>query len=244
MMRAPTPTSTPTAAGFAFVFTLILALCAAAPAQAESGLKYYQDPLFTKIAPTEPHPMDDMISLAAEGDARAEYILGDLYGKGQGGLGKNLVKSRYWFEIAARNGYGMAFIRLAALAKHAKDPVAAYKWYTLGKDFARWNSDEYEWCDTARDNVAESFKMTGTQIRAAKKAAGDWKDRQGSVEQQLRLQEAKAREDAAKAEAAAEAEAQKAQQDNPAAQKTTAQKREKTPIQPQSQPEQENHYND
>src|ERR1700722_15856839 len=96
----------------------------ATEARAETT-KYYQDPVYVKIAKDEPPPMDDLTALAEQGDVRAQYILGDLYGKGKGGLAKNHVLAQYWFETAARHGYTAAFIRLAALAKHENDEAEA-----------------------------------------------------------------------------------------------------------------------
>lgn len=221
-----------------------LALCAAAPARAATGLKYYQDPTYQKINPAEPHPMADLESLAAQGDARAEYILGDLYGKGQGGLGKNRVKARYWFEVSARNGYKMAFIRLAALAKRAKDPVSAYKWYTLGKDAASWRSDEYEWCDSARDAVAQKYKMSAAQIAAAKTAAGDWKDRREDAMRRLEKREAEARAQAAKQEAAEAAENMPVDTDGDVAPAQAKKTDTVTHTNAPQTEEQENSYND
>src|SRR5205807_2654695 len=95
----------------AILFCLSFAGCAAA-----GGIHYYEDPVYVKINKDDQHPMDDLITLAAEGDARAQFILGDLYSKGKGGLAKNRVKARYWFEISARHGFTPSFVRLGALA--------------------------------------------------------------------------------------------------------------------------------
>jgi len=233
---------------FSCAAVLAALFSAGVPARA-AGLKYYQDPPFKKMAPAQPGAMADLVLLAKEGDARAQYILGDLYGKGQGGLGKNRVKSRYWFESAARNGYRMAFIRLAALAKHAKDPVSAYKWYTLGKAASPWRSAEHAWCDSSRDRVAEKFGMTGGQIDAAEQAARDWRAGQDKAEAALQKQAAAARAEAAREEAATEA-AQQAKGAMPQVKKRATPEQapgkiEKTetpkPVQP---PKQEKSYND
>lgn len=226
------------------VLTMAGAL-ALAPRPARAGLHYYQDPLFQKVTPAEPHPMDDLISLAKQGDARAQYILGDLYGKGQGELGKNLVMARYWFEASARNGNSMAFIRLAALAKHAKNPVLAYQWYTLGKDAASWNSDERAYDATARDAVAERFKMTPKQISTAKNEARDWTSRRSAVMKQLDAQAKAARAESAKLEAAEKADGQTPDTDGDASNAPAALLQKAAPAPSQSvQPQQEYRYND
>src|SRR4051812_20199 len=114
------------------LLTLALLLLAIVPAQAE--LQYYPDPPHKKLAPDEPMPMDDMVDLAKQGDPRAEFILGDLYQKGKGGVAKDWKESRHWFELSGMHGYGQSFVRLAAQAKHEGDPELAWQWYTLAID--------------------------------------------------------------------------------------------------------------
>jgi TPR repeat protein len=149
----------------------VAALFCAAPAQAE--IKYLSDPVYEKLAAEDPHPMDDLLQLGAEGDARAQYILGDLYSKGKGGLPRNVGKSRDWFEKSARGGYAQSFIRLAALEKRVNKPEDAYKWYTLAIETLP--SSEKKWPQTARDTLVKEAKLTPDQIKAAKKAVQEWK---------------------------------------------------------------------
>ncbi|MDE1152005.1 MAG: hypothetical protein PW788_05640 [Micavibrio sp.] len=145
-------------------------LLAAQPAKAE--MKYFQDPAYQRINKDDPNPMEDLLDLADQGDTRAQYILGDLYGKGKGGLGKNTVKSRYWFETSARGGYSMAFIRLAAIAKRNHDYVSAYQWYTL--DINSSHGDERKWSMSARDQLVQDTKMDKKTIKLATQASDDW----------------------------------------------------------------------
>jgi TPR repeat protein len=173
-----------------FLFLFVTLLAFAAPALAD-GIKYYSDPVYQKLAPEDEHPMDDLIKLAEQGDVRAQYILGDMFGKGKGGLGRNLVKSRYWFETAALRGYDPAFVRLAALAKRQKDWVEAYKWYTLGVNHTGGKLSR--WCKKARENL----KISRAQEDEAKKAAREWDSRQSANQQALREKEKMARDAAA-----------------------------------------------
>lgn len=157
------------------VLALILMLtCFAGNAQA-AGVRYYEDPVYKQLAPEDPHPMEDLVNLADQGDTRAQFIIADLYGKGKGGLGKNQVKSRYWFETAARKGYTMAFIRLAAMAKRNKDYVAAYKWYSLSMDDG--TSRERKWSDKAREKLVKDAKMSKDDIRSAREDMNAWKSK-------------------------------------------------------------------
>jgi len=160
---------TKTLTAIAAVLTLS-ALLATAPAKAE--IKYFQDPAYQQINKDDPNPMEDLIDLADQGDSRAQYILGDLYGKGKGGLGKNTVKSRYWFETSARGGYSMAFIRLAAIAKRNRDYISAYQWYTL--DINSSHGDERKWSTSARDQLVQDAKMDKKTIKIALQASDDW----------------------------------------------------------------------
>lgn len=172
-------------------------------AQAEE-IKYLSDPVYEKLASEDPHPMEDLLLLGDQGDIRAQFILGDLYGKGKGGLPRNTKKSREWFEKSAKGGYAQSFIRLAALEKRVNKPEDAYKWYTLAVETLP--SAEKKWAQTARDALTKEAGLTSAQIKAARKAAQDWK--KAATEEQ---KAAKAALDAkAKAEAEAKAAKEKA----------------------------------
>ncbi|MDP2205102.1 MAG: hypothetical protein Q8K65_02230 [Alphaproteobacteria bacterium] len=147
-----------------------LLLCAA-PAAAQ--VKHLSDPVYEKMAPEDPHPMEDLLLLGKEGDTRAQFILGDLYGKGKGGLPRSVKKSREWFEKSARGGYAQSFIRLAALEKRVNKPEDAYKWYTLAIETLP--SAERRWPQRARDALVKEHSLTGAQIKAARQAAQEWK---------------------------------------------------------------------
>lgn len=149
---------------FLAVSVLALGLNLPAAASAEQ-IKYLSDPVYEKMAPEDPHPMEDLVLMGEEGDARAQFILGDLYGKGKGGLPRNIKKSREWFEKSARGGYAQSFIRLAALEKRVKKPEDAYKWYTLAIDALP--SGERKWAQTARDALAKEHSLTAAQIKSA-----------------------------------------------------------------------------
>lgn len=164
----------------------------AAQAVAET-IKYYQDPIYQKISPQDGHPMNDLIKLAEGGDVRAQFILGDLYAKGKGGLSPSKVKARDWFETSARSGFFASFIRLAALAKREEKPVEAYQWYTLCLE-SYGHGKEQTHCTAARDAVMADFSMSKEQIAAAKKAAQSWKKQAQDIRKEERRKEAAAKE--------------------------------------------------
>jgi hypothetical protein len=143
----------------------------AVPAAAQ--IRHLSDPVYEKMAPEDPHPMEDLLLLGQEGDTRAQFILGDLYGKGKGGLPRNVKKSREWFEKSARGGYTQSFVRLAALEKRVGKPEDAYKWYTLAIEMLP--TAERRWPQRAREALVKEHSLTPAQIKAAKQAAQEWK---------------------------------------------------------------------
>ena len=151
----------------------LLPLLAAAPADA-AGIKYFEDPVYQKLAPDDHLPMEDMMMLADDGDVRAMYILGDLFSKGKGGFPKNMTKAREWFETSARNGYAFSFIRLAALEKRERNFVTAYQWYTLA--ITHCDGDDRKWADKARDKLVEDAKLSEDDIKAAKTGSRQWQE--------------------------------------------------------------------
>lgn len=158
-------------------YFLIIVLCVVLTVwfseTAQAAIEYYPDPVYQKMGADDSHPMDDMIALAKQGDVRAQFILGDLYAKGKGGLAKDSAKAHHWFEESAINGYNHSFIRLAALAKHENKPLEAWKWYTLAiKGFGQ--GGELTFVITARHNLIIDAKLIAKDIWRAKKFMKDW----------------------------------------------------------------------
>ena len=144
---------------------------ATTPALAESKIIYYQDPVFERVSDGDAHPMEEIIQLSEKGDVRAQYILGDMYAKGKGGLLRNEKKGQQWFETSAKGGYYPSFIRLAALAKRNKDKVEAYQWYSLCTDHYLSSKDQKH-CSKSRDALG----LSADEIKKAKKDASAWKN--------------------------------------------------------------------
>ena len=164
----------------AVIPALLGVLLLASPARAEPPVEvshdkidYFQDPLYEKINKDDEHPMDDMTKMAEDGEVRAQFIMGDLYSKGQGGLPKDLRKARYWFEQGARNKDSASFVRLAALEKRAGNAAGAYMWYTLGIDQA--SGDMRRYMIQAREDLVGSAKLTRQQTADARKAGDAWR---------------------------------------------------------------------
>lgn len=180
-------------------FFLIVLYCMAGMSVPVLALQYYPDPIYRKLNAEDVVPMQDIIDMATQGDVRAQFIMGDLYSKGKGGLAKNIAESRRWFETSAIHGYYNSFIRLAAMAKNDGNPEEAWQWYTLainGFD----SGPERAYSIQARDALVEEEKMTREDIRNARKAMREWEDKR---DDQLRAERDAARE-AARAERAQE----------------------------------------
>jgi TPR repeat protein len=159
-----------------YFVTIALCLAVLLPAPARAELKYYSDPVYKKLGEDDPSPMADVIALAEQGDVRAQFIIGDLYAKGKGGMPEDLSEARRWFETSAMHGYKHSFIRLAALAKRENKPDEAWQWYTL----AIWAFDhkaaERLYALGARDALVETTGLSNDDLRRAKKSAVAWEN--------------------------------------------------------------------
>jgi TPR repeat protein len=178
---------------------LLFSTLAPAPVRAENNsaatlpaerIKYYPDPVYQKLNSGDSHPMDEMLDLAKAGDVRAQFILGDLYSKGKGGLPRDVKESRRWFEASALHGYNHSFIRLAALAKHTSNPIEAYQWYTLAIE--RTNGDEKAYAREARKGLVTDKKLTPEDINKAEKLMDTWKDTQDALRRREQAEQKKA----------------------------------------------------
>ena len=170
-----------------FFCILCIATAILARAFPATAIPYYPDPVLEATGDHDPHPMTEMIGLAKNGDARAQFILGDLYSKGKGGLAKNEKKARYWFETSARNGYAQSFIRLAALAKRRDNFIDAYKWYTLGIEKLR-SGPVQKFAIDQRNKLATDRKLGKNGIKTARADAEEWKRRKEQEEREARQQ--------------------------------------------------------
>lgn len=160
---------------FGYIFSGMMIMAGlAGPALAD--VKYLSDPLYKPMSDDDPPAMVEMQDLAAQGDPRAQFILGDMYEKGKGGLPKDWKLARRWFEESGMHGYGHSFIRLAAMAKSEKDGVGAWQWYTLAISNLD-NDDVQQHAVQARKDVGEKFALTKDDIRTAEKAVDEWEDK-------------------------------------------------------------------
>jgi len=153
----------------------MLALLAATPAAALANLKYYPDPVYQKFTDDDSSPMEDIIDMARQGDVRAQFIMGDLYSKGKGGVAEALAEARRWFGESAVHGYNYSLLRLAALAKRESKPAEAWQWYSLAIKAFDYGA-ERNFAIAARRDLAEKNKLSDADIRQARKSMGAWED--------------------------------------------------------------------
>jgi TPR repeat protein len=160
-----------------FLALVLAVLMGSLPAAAEADLKYYPDPVYKKLNADDHLPMDDILDLARQGDVRAQFIMGDLYSKGKGGVAQDLAEARHWFGESAIHGYSHSFIRLAALAKREDKPAEAWQWYTLAKKYFNEGDGRYKFAVGARKALVESARLSPGDIAQAKKSLGAWEDK-------------------------------------------------------------------
>lgn len=151
---------------------------------------FLSDPVYKKLGEEDFHPMDEMQALADKNNVRAQFILGDLYSKGKGGLPLDLEKARAYFEAAAIHGYSYALVRLAALEKRANKPVEAWKWYTIA--IRNMPHDEKRMLIVkSRMELAEKYKLQEGHKQSVSQEIYNWDDKRNEI---LRLERLEAYE--------------------------------------------------
>lgn len=224
----------------AFVLTAVVM---AAPVRADDKDKivFYEDPVFKPLNDGDEHPMSDLIKLSENGDTRAQFILGDLYAKGKGGLVKSTEKAKHWFSQSAMNGYGASFIRLGALAKREGNMAEAYSWYDLGSDLASGKDARYS--AKARD----ALKVSDEEEDKADELSSAWRqEKSKTLQAQAEAEKAK-REEQKTIDAAKQAAEEAAGTTKKPAQKDTAKTKDTSAAQTSSgwtQKVKEKRYND
>ena len=86
----------------------------------------------------EQQSYETLKKLAEQGDANAQYKLGDAYDLGKLGLKKSEYQAIYWYEKAAEQGNGWAQISLASLYEFSeteKNNMKALYWYDKATEY-------------------------------------------------------------------------------------------------------------
>lgn len=109
---------------------LLFALGCSACASAPNG--EFEAALAMREAGDTRQALERLRSLAERGDRRAQFCLGTMLGRGDGGVARE-VESRAWLEKAAAQNHGLAQYYLGVMYERGwglpSDPVAALRWY-------------------------------------------------------------------------------------------------------------------
>ena len=113
--------------------------------------------------------------LATEGDAKAQFYLGYMYGKGQG-VAQDYGEAAKWYRKAAEQGFAKAQLFLGFMYAEGQgvpqDYVPAHMWFNLAALQGYVDATKY------RGWVAN--KMTPEQIAEAQKLAREWPNKSSS----------------------------------------------------------------
>jgi TPR repeat protein len=118
----------------------------------------------------------EWLPLAEEGDAEAQYNLGNLYYLGQG-VAQSKVTAATWYRRSAEQGFAEAQYNLAVMYTNGEgvpqNNILAYALFDLAA------ADDPEAAEH-RDNVVE--RMTPDQIAEAQRVAREWLETLGKAE--------------------------------------------------------------
>jgi uncharacterized protein len=114
--------------------------------------------------------------LADQGNARAQFSIGQMYYIGQG-VPRDNTKADGWYRKAADQGFDYAQFNLGVAYEDGglgvpQDYALAYMWFNLASSPAT-NTDLRQMAVENRDKVAA--KMTPAQIAEAQRMAREWK---------------------------------------------------------------------
>ena len=116
-------------------------------------------------------------TLAEQGDADAQFNLGNMYYEGMG-VSQDYTEALRWYRRAAEQDNADAQVNLGVMYYEGEgvpqDYVQAHKWFNLAA--SQFSSSQRELRDNAvqlRDEVAS--KMTSAQIADAQRLAREWK---------------------------------------------------------------------
>ena len=117
----------------------------------------------------ESDELNEVIKVAEQGDADAQYELGVMYNNGMG-VEQNDETSVIWYTLSAEQGFASAQYNLGVMYNDERcvprarsNDATAVKWYTLaaeqGHAEAQWNLGiMYEWGDGVEISYKEAVK--------------------------------------------------------------------------------------
>ncbi len=143
------------------------------------------------VSQNQPNALVELKAVAELGHAPAQFYLGKLYEKGEGGLKKDLAEARRWTERAAQGGDRRAMHNLAMAYVEGtggvKNSTTAAQWFRRAADLGLVDSQFnlaslYEQGLGVSQNAAEAYKW---YLIAAKTGDSDARKRAEQVKPQL-----------------------------------------------------------
>lgn len=129
------------------------------------------------FAPPDTKDLQNLQTLARQGDTEAQIRLGDLYAKGRG-VPQDHVQARSWYAKAAAQGHPIAQNNLAELyfagLGGPPDYVRAYMWVSLAASHMK--GEEKQQAEENLEDVAQ--RMTPAQIAEAKQLSQECRAKQ------------------------------------------------------------------
>ena len=153
-----------------FLLAVILACGLSAPAWAgfDEGVVAYERGDY-KTA------YNELLPLAEQGDAAAQFYLGFMYETGQG-VAQDDAEAVKWYRRAAEQGDADAQNNLGLMYEYgegvAQDYVQAHMWYSLAASRLP-SGDERD--ETVKNRDIVEKRMTPAQVAEAQKLAREWK---------------------------------------------------------------------
>jgi len=123
--------------------------------------------------------LQDLKNKALAGDADAQFNLGQMYRKGEGGVPQDYQEAVKWFKAAAEHGYAGGGIQTVLATMYhegkgvPKDNVTAYMWLNLAASQGNQLAVE------VRRIIGE--EMTKEQIAEAEKLSREFKVKKHTV---------------------------------------------------------------
>ena len=124
-------------------------------------------------------PWEDLTRCAEQGDARAQYNLGELYANGDG-VPEDDAEAVRWYRLAAEQGSAIVQTNLGLMYANGdgvpEDDVFAYMWWNLsaaqGDETARSNKDIIEQ-EMTREQIAEAQRLSREWIETHPQDGGN-----------------------------------------------------------------------
>ena len=117
---------------------------------------------------------EEMLPIAEQGNADAQFALGVMYGNGDG-VPQDYAVAMKWYRLAAKQGIARAQYNLGIMYGNGKgvpqDYVQAHMWFNLAASKGNENGRKN------RDMVAK--KMTPADVSKAQRLAREWLEKHG-----------------------------------------------------------------